>query len=286
MTRYNRVKPKTQTTTPVMFSRNHVSLTSVILISVISYVIPSINIAQAARGKSREVSPIELNEETWTQLLKDEWMVNFFAPWCPACKSSKPEFQQLAEWSDDLNIKVASADVTENPGLSGRFMVSGLPTIYHVKDGVFRIYSGPRNHKAMINFIEQQGWKAVQPISRWFAPDSLQMSFVAHSFRISMTLRDVHKYLVDDVGLPHYVSYLLFALCTVIFGTLLGILIVFLIDLCCPSPSIDSVQIKKTTSKGSKKDVDKNANESDLDDLDTSTKEVPDGKLTRRRVNN
>lgn len=247
-------------------------------INVIFFVSPT----EAVRNKPK--NPIELNEDSWTQLLKGEWMVDFYAPWCPACKSLTPEWQQLAEWSEDLNINVASADVTANPGLSGRFMVSGLPTIYHVKEGVFRVYNGPRNHKAMIDFVEQQAWKSIQPISRWFAPESLQMSFVAHSFRISMALRDIHKYLVEHIGLPYYVSYLIFALGTVALGTLLGLLIVFIIDMFCPSPRSSS----EHDTRSSKKSDD---NTSDLDDTegaDDSSQTNTDGKekLTRRRVNN
>jgi hypothetical protein len=36
----------------------------------------------------------------------------------------------FASWSDDLGIKVGHVDVTTSPGLSGRFMVTALPTIY------------------------------------------------------------------------------------------------------------------------------------------------------------
>lgn len=210
---------------------------TLVLVTLVSlcHVIPTSISAEAAESEDKKLTAVIITEDTWTQLLEGEWMVDFYAPWCPACKSLTPEWKQLAGWSEDLKIKVGSADVTQNPGLSGRFMVSGLPTIYHVKDGIFRLYNGPRNHKAMINFVEQQGWKNVQPISRWIAPDSLQMSFVAHSFKISMTLRDVHTYLVEEIGLPYYISYLIFALCTIFIGTLLGLLIVFVIDMCCPS---------------------------------------------------
>ena len=73
---------------------------------------------------------IKLDENSWTEMLKGEWMVEFYAPWCPACKHLESQWEQFSSWSDDLSIKVASIDVTTNPGLSGRFMVTALPTIY------------------------------------------------------------------------------------------------------------------------------------------------------------
>ena len=53
-----------------------------------------------------------------------------YAPWCPACRALEPVWKDFASWSDDLGIKVGQVDVTTAPGLSGRFMVTALPTIY------------------------------------------------------------------------------------------------------------------------------------------------------------
>lgn len=53
-----------------------------------------------------------------------------FAPWCPACKSLAPIWKQVASWSQDLEFAVGEVDVTTSPGLSGRFMVTALPTIF------------------------------------------------------------------------------------------------------------------------------------------------------------
>lgn len=53
-----------------------------------------------------------------------------YAPWCPACRSLEPVWEHLASWKENLNINVGKVDVTTSPGLSGRFMVTALPTIY------------------------------------------------------------------------------------------------------------------------------------------------------------
>lgn len=247
--------------------------------------------ARTANENNQAKSKLKvLNEETWTDMLKGEWLVEFYAPWCPSCKHLKPEWAKLADWSEDLDINVGSVDVTESPGLSGRFMVSGLPTIYHVKDGIFRIYNGPRNSRSMISFIDEKGWQKLQPVSHWFRPNSIQMSFVAHSFKISMLLRDVHNYFVDEVGLPYYISYLIFALCTVTLGTILGIAIVFVIDQLCPPRYADSAQDlnpRPTSKRGANKKNDAKLNESDLDDSEAkvSSSGGESEKLVRRKRN-
>lgn len=53
-----------------------------------------------------------------------------YAPWCPACKALEPVWEHLASAKKDLDINVGKIDVTNSPGLSGRFMVTALPTIF------------------------------------------------------------------------------------------------------------------------------------------------------------
>lgn len=73
---------------------------------------------------------IHLHEENWRDVLQGEWLLEFHAPWCPACKDLAKAWNAFADWSRDLNVNVADVDVTQNPGLSGRFLVTALPTIY------------------------------------------------------------------------------------------------------------------------------------------------------------
>lgn len=58
--------------------------------------------------------------------------VNSYAPWCPACKALEEKWKVFAASSPHLGIKVGAVDVTTSPGLSGRFMVTALPTIFQL----------------------------------------------------------------------------------------------------------------------------------------------------------
>jgi thiol-disulfide isomerase/thioredoxin len=42
-----------------------------------------------------------------------------YAPWCPACQNLQPEWESFAEWGEDLEVKVAKVDVTEQTGITG-----------------------------------------------------------------------------------------------------------------------------------------------------------------------
>merc|ERR1712210_353707 len=130
-----------------------------------------------------------IQEDGWRQLLKGEWMVEFAAPWCPACRALQPTWEEFAGWSEDLEVGVGQVDVTSSPGLSGRFMVTALPTIFHVKDGIFRQYRGARDKDSFISFIEEKKWTEVDVVPYWKDPRSSQMALVACFFKASMLLR-------------------------------------------------------------------------------------------------
>ncbi|KAF7274971.1 hypothetical protein GWI33_012362 [Rhynchophorus ferrugineus] len=191
---------------------------------------------------------IELDEENWSQILKGEWMVEFYAPWCPACKALDPKWKTFAESGNALGIQIGAVDVTTSPGLSGRFMVTALPTIFHVLDGQFRQYKGSRDVDSFSLFIEDRKWEQVDPISSWKAPNSLQMSFIASFFKLSQSLRQIHNKLTNEYGLPTFASYLIFAIATIIMGACLGLILVCAIDLVFPQKPSKSYEICSTPS--------------------------------------
>lgn len=227
---------------------------------------------QAVDARSKHLKHV--TEENWRDILTGEWMLEFHAPWCPACKDLVKSWNSFAEWSKDLSVNVAEVDVTTNPGLSGRFLVTALPTIYHVKDGVFRSYAGPRDKDDFISFIEEKKWTIIDPIPNWKNPDSFQMSVVAWFFKLSMSVRDLHNYLIEKQGLPTWGSYALFGVATLLLGCVLGFFIVCIIDWVFPAtPSAGATTARKPAGGGDKKQQKKDKKKNKAQDAQKSTKE-------------
>ncbi|XP_055312172.1 thioredoxin-related transmembrane protein 1 [Sitodiplosis mosellana] len=180
---------------------------------------------------------IDLNEENWRSILDKEWMIEFYAPWCPACKNLAPAWRKLGEWSNDIDIRTAQIDVTTSPALSGRFLVAALPTIFHVINGEFRQYRGPGDADSFITFIEERKWKDIDPVSAWKHPDSVQMTIMSYFFKLSHYLKEVNNVMLIDYGMPPWLTYVLFAIVTILLGALLGLILVSIIDLIFPSQS-------------------------------------------------
>ncbi|GBN15903.1 Thioredoxin-related transmembrane protein 1 [Araneus ventricosus] len=132
-------------------------------------------------------------------MLHEESMVAFFSPCCPACQQLEPLWKEFAEWSKDLGIKVGNIDVTTSPSLSVRFMITEVPKIFHVKDGVFRQYRGARDKKSFISFVEEKKWKSIDPVPRWKSPQSYLMTAVAFVFKLPMFLKSMYNTLMEDV---------------------------------------------------------------------------------------
>lgn len=186
-----------------------------------------------------------MDEDNWREILDGEWMVEFYAPWCPACNALAPTWKEMSSRATkkSLAMRAAAIDVTKSPGLSGRFVVTALPTIFHVKDGEFRQYKGPRDVDSILDYVEQKKWKQTEPIPGWKAPHSLQMSLVAEFFKLSQALRSVHNMLMETYGLPTWGSYLIFAVATIFIGALLGLFLVCIIDFLYPPRRSEKVLV-------------------------------------------
>lgn len=186
--------------------------------------------SEASSKYSYKKRLVTIRDDNWASTLKGEWMIKFYAPWCPACKASEADYESFADWSEDLNIKVAVVDITKQPGLSGRFMVTALPTFFHAKDGSFRRYVGERTTSEFRTYVGYKKWEGTEELPWYRHPNSVPMSLMSLLFKTSIILKNVHELLTVTYGFAPWVSYLFFIFGTIACGLLLGMVLVWIID--------------------------------------------------------
>ncbi len=61
-------------------------------------------------------------------------LVDCWAPWCGPCRSVGPILDKLAEKYKG-RLKIAKINVDENPGISSKYSITSIPTMFLVKNG-------------------------------------------------------------------------------------------------------------------------------------------------------
>jgi len=65
---------------------------------------------------------------------KEPILVDFWAPWCGPCRAMSPAVEAAAEKLAG-DAKVFKVNVDDNPSVSPRFNLRGIPTLILFKDG-------------------------------------------------------------------------------------------------------------------------------------------------------
>ncbi len=81
--------------------------------------------------------PLNVVDNTFDTLVLSSTLpvlVDCWAPWCGPCRAVGPVLDELAiKYKGKL--KIAKINVDENPGISARYSISSIPTMFLVKDG-------------------------------------------------------------------------------------------------------------------------------------------------------
>ena len=80
----------------------------------------------------RDISEDALDEELLQS--KDPILVDFWAPWCGPCRAMSPAVEAVARKLAG-EAKVYKVNVDDNPSVSPRFGIRGIPTMILFKDG-------------------------------------------------------------------------------------------------------------------------------------------------------
>ncbi|KAL3315391.1 Thioredoxin- transmembrane protein 1 [Cichlidogyrus casuarinus] len=156
------------------------------------------------------------------------------APWCPACKATKPIWTEFSKHvSDQKQLRVASVDITRNPQLGLLLSIQHIPTIYFIREGKYYEYKGDRSADSFESFYREQHFRNMEPITGFMSPDSLafrlSMPFVNTVFLVT----NYHQMLVDS-GWSSVSATVIFVVALLVCSITIGIIVIIIFDCFCP----------------------------------------------------
>lgn len=110
-------------------------------------------------GSGSKEDVVELTDSNFEDLVynsKDQWLVEFFAPWCGHCKNLAPEYASAATELKG-KFKLGALDATVHTVTAGKFGVRGYPTLKYFPAGS----SSPSDAE------EYDGGRTSSDIVRW-----------------------------------------------------------------------------------------------------------------------
>ena len=104
---------------------------------------------------SQDVSQADFEEQVVEASFKQPVVIDFWAPWCAPCKVLKPILEKLAdEYGGKFRLAKVNSD--ENPEISARYAVRGIPSVKAMVDGkVVNEFTGALPESAVRDWLDK-----------------------------------------------------------------------------------------------------------------------------------
>jgi len=102
--------------------------------------------------------PQQLNKRTFDTFIKSydgPVLAEFWAPWCPHCRSLEPAVRKVAKILAGT-AAVIQVNTQDDPGLASRFGVRGIPLLCLLRNGtVVDQLSGAQSSEAIVSWFRR-----------------------------------------------------------------------------------------------------------------------------------
>jgi len=104
---------------------------------------------------AQNVSQADFEEKVVTASFKQPVVIDSWAPWCAPCKVLKPTLEKLAaEYAGKFQLAKVNSD--ENPEISARYAVRGIPAVKAMVDGkIVNEFTGALPESAVRDWLDK-----------------------------------------------------------------------------------------------------------------------------------
>ncbi|MGA7594846.1 MAG: co-chaperone YbbN [Gallionella sp.] len=104
---------------------------------------------------AQDVSQADFEEQVVEASFKQPVVIDFWAPWCAPCKVLKPILEKLADEYGG-KFKLAKVNSDENPEISARYAVRGIPSVKAIVDGkIVNEFTGALPESAVRDWLDK-----------------------------------------------------------------------------------------------------------------------------------
>ena len=104
---------------------------------------------------SQDVSQADFEEQVVAASHHQPVVIDFWAPWCAPCKVLKPILEKLADEYGG-KFKLAKVNSDENPEISARYAVRGIPSVKAMVDGkIVNEFTGALPESAVRDWLDK-----------------------------------------------------------------------------------------------------------------------------------
>ncbi|KAI9182879.1 hypothetical protein H9P43_003790 [Blastocladiella emersonii ATCC 22665] len=93
------------------------------------------------------------------------WFLEFYAPWCGFCRRFESQYEDFAAKVGEIepSVKVGRVNVDKAGITTLRFLISRLPTVYHINGKEVRELSKVFTTDALLDVADGESWREVDP---------------------------------------------------------------------------------------------------------------------------
>jgi len=167
---------------------------------------------------------VELTTQNFDDYVSQgDWIVEFYTDWCGVCRKTTPIFERLASTllaSTSNTIHFGKINIDSSIALSARFFISGIPTFYHIKDGIATRYTPNLSMSnildGMMHDVQSKKWEKEKPWTGFLNPFSYEAKAIYMLIGVGTMIWEKAEWVQTEYGIPSWAIVGFFFLVTLI----------------------------------------------------------------------